>query len=115
MTIWFIYHRNHEPEARKVIDGLKEAYEIKDQGAAEWYLRVCIIRDRAAGRLYLVHDSYIEKIAKRFEATEAGQGFLGAGRLDFIYGYYDSSRRSLLGRSTLAPLAQPGTGASEGS
>lgn len=65
-----IYHKRDEPEARKVINGLQEAYEVKAQGAAEWYLGVRILRDRAAQRLYLVHDSYIEKIAKRFDLTD---------------------------------------------
>lgn len=65
-----IYHKHHTSEARRVIDGLSEAYEVKAQGAAEWYLGVRIARDRAAGRLYLVHDSYIEKITKRFDLAD---------------------------------------------
>lgn len=65
-----IYHKRDQQEARRVIDGLAQAYEVKAQGAAEWYLGVRIVRDRAAGHIYLTHDSYIEKIAKRFGLTE---------------------------------------------
>lgn len=65
-----IYHKKHEPEARVVMDSLKKAYEVKDQGPAEWYLGVRIVRDRAARTLYLAHNTYIEKIAKHFDLTE---------------------------------------------
>lgn len=65
-----LFHKDNEPAARKVIDGLNRAYETVKAEKAEWYLGVRILRDRAAGRLYLVHDSYIEKIAKRFDLTE---------------------------------------------
>jgi hypothetical protein len=32
----------------------------------KWFLGVRVVRDRAARKLWLVHDTYIEKIARRF-------------------------------------------------
>jgi len=65
-----LYHHKNKSEARKTIDGLCVRYEIKEQKNSEWYLGVRIVRNRAARRLCLVHDIYIEKIAKRFNLTE---------------------------------------------
>jgi len=35
-------------------------------GDVKWFLGVRVIRDRAIRKLWLVHDTYIEKITKRF-------------------------------------------------
>jgi hypothetical protein len=32
----------------------------------KWFLGVRVVRDRAAKKLWLVHDTYIEKITRRF-------------------------------------------------
>ena len=65
-----LYHKNHEEQGKQVIAGLKQAYEFKDQGDIEHYLGIRVIRDRKNRKIYLSHDAYIEKIAKRFNLTE---------------------------------------------
>ena len=41
-------------------------YEIKAQGPVEWFLGVRVIRDREKRTITLVHDTYIDKITKKF-------------------------------------------------
>jgi hypothetical protein len=65
-----LYHRDDELRAAKVIKSIKEAYELRDMGDVGWFLGVRVIRDRAARKIWLVHDTYIEKIAKKFELID---------------------------------------------
>jgi len=39
---------------------------LRPLGDVKWFLKVRVIRDRAAKKLWLVYDTYIEKITKRF-------------------------------------------------
>lgn len=61
-----LYYKDDEYLATKIIDSIKGAYELRDIGDVNWFLGVRVIRDRAARRIWLVHDTYIEKIAKKF-------------------------------------------------
>jgi hypothetical protein len=36
----------------------------------KWFLGVCVIRDRLLKTINLVHDAYINKIAKKFSLVE---------------------------------------------
>jgi hypothetical protein len=65
-----LYHRNDELHAAKIVKSMKEAYELRDMGDVAWFLGVRVIRDRAARKIWLVHDTYIEKITKRFELLD---------------------------------------------
>lgn len=65
--ILVLYHKKHSTKAEALIEEIKVAYELEDHGAAEWFLGIRIIRDRAAKTITLAHDAYIEKIATRFE------------------------------------------------
>lgn len=69
--ILVLYHKDHAKEAGKVMKGIKEKYELKDQGPAEWYLGIRITRDRTTRRIYLSHDQYIERIAKKFDLVDS--------------------------------------------
>ncbi len=64
-----VYHKSIEPIAEKLIQQLNEAYKLRDLGDIEWFLGIRVIRDRAEKKIWLVHDTYIEKIAKKFELT----------------------------------------------
>jgi hypothetical protein len=61
-----LYHKKNQKEAQEVIDGLKSAYEIRDLGDVEWFLGVRIVRDRAARKLWLLYDTYLQKVAQKF-------------------------------------------------
>lgn len=60
------YRKSAEKEASQLIKGMKEVYEVKDQGDVEYYLGVRVVRDRPQRRLWLSHDAYLEKVAKRY-------------------------------------------------
>jgi hypothetical protein len=45
---------------------IRDRYNIRNNGAIKWFLGVTIIKNRNAKRIFLTHDAYIEKIAKRF-------------------------------------------------
>ncbi|KAL2122403.1 hypothetical protein VTJ04DRAFT_2858 [Mycothermus thermophilus] len=68
--ILVFYHSSNEALANRVIRRIRSKYEVHDQGDAQWFLGVRILRDRAARKVWLVHDQYIEKIAKRFKLTD---------------------------------------------
>ncbi|KAL2267988.1 hypothetical protein VTJ83DRAFT_2834 [Remersonia thermophila] len=61
------FHRDHADEANRIMNALKAKYELHEKGEAKWFLGVRIIRDRPRRRVFLVHDQYIEKVAKRFD------------------------------------------------
>lgn len=60
------YQKSAQDEASQLIEGIKDTYEIKDQGDVAYYLGVRAIRDRQNKRLWLVHDTYLEKVAQRY-------------------------------------------------
>ena len=68
-----LYHRLHSARAQRLIEGIKAKYEVHDQGDVEWFLGIRVIRDRAARKIWLCHDQYIEKIAKRYELTDVSE------------------------------------------
>jgi len=65
-----LYHKRDQKAADEFVAGLKRAYELREMGPVEWFLGVRIIRDRAAKKLWLVHDTYIEKIARKFNQAD---------------------------------------------
>jgi hypothetical protein len=65
-----LYHKDDELHATQIIKTIKGAYELRDMGDAEWFLGVRVIRDRTARKIWLVHDTYIEKITKKFELLD---------------------------------------------
>ena len=48
---------------------LMNKYEIQKLGEAEHFLGVRIVRNRSQRKLWLVQDSYIDKIAKKYNIT----------------------------------------------
>lgn len=68
--ILFVYDKKRQHRFNQIATELKKQYEFRDEGEAEWYLGIRIIRDRSARKLWLCQDSYIEKIANRFDLTD---------------------------------------------
>jgi hypothetical protein len=69
--ILVLYHKTNASMGEKVIAGLKRAYELHDKGDISWFLGIRVIRDRKARKITLTVDSYIEKIARKFNADSA--------------------------------------------
>ena len=64
------YHKEHQEQANSIMAALKAKYELHEQGDVAWFLGIRVLRDRAARKVWLSHDQYLEKIAKRFGLTE---------------------------------------------
>lgn len=72
--VQIIYHKSNEKLAEKITKGIEDAYELRTMGDTEWFLGIRIIRDRGQKKLWLAHDTYIEKIAKKFKCTQGNAG-----------------------------------------
>ena len=70
--ILLMHHNDDRAAAELLMSSLMAKYRIEDHGAAEWFLGVRIIRDRAARTITLAHDAYIDKLATKFEVAEKG-------------------------------------------
>ncbi|KAJ6439138.1 peramine synthetase [Purpureocillium lavendulum] len=73
LTVFFfvddivLLHRSkHQRAADEFIIGLKAQYEMKDLGELKWFLGIRVLRNRAARKLWLCQDSYIEKIVNQY-------------------------------------------------
>jgi hypothetical protein len=65
-----IYHKDDERKAQEIISKLNEAYDLRDLKDIEWFLGVRVIRDRTQKKLWLVHDTYLEKVAQKFNLVD---------------------------------------------
>ena len=61
-----MYHREDEELIEAIIRGLYKAYNLRPLGDIKWFLGVRVVRDRAARKLWLIYNTYIEKIIRRF-------------------------------------------------
>ena len=64
--IVLLYRARHQDAADEFIVKLKSQYEMKDLGELKWFLGIRVLRDRAARKLWLCQDSYIEKIVNQY-------------------------------------------------
>jgi len=64
--ILVLYHRSQKAIGKHVIEGIMKKYEAQHEGDIEWYLGIRVVRDRTERKAWLVHDSYIEKVCKRY-------------------------------------------------
>lgn len=52
------------------MSSLMSKYCIQDQGPAEWFLGIRIIRNQAAQTILLEHDAYLNKLAAKFKVDQ---------------------------------------------
>ncbi len=45
---------------------LRAKYEVRELGEVKHFIGICIVRDRTDRKLWLLQDSYINKMAKKF-------------------------------------------------
>lgn len=60
------YHPTCRHRISNFITHLKARVEVKELGELNWFLGIRVIRDRSKHKMWLCQDSYIEKIAQRF-------------------------------------------------
>ena len=60
----------YRPRYKKGVDNfltkVKAHFDIKDLGELKWFLGIRILRDRAAHKLWLCQDAYIEKMVHQY-------------------------------------------------
>ena len=61
-----IYHARDSQQFESFLPRLQERFPMRRMKEANWFLGIRIIRDRATRRLWLCQDSYIEKLAAKF-------------------------------------------------
>ncbi|KAI1689517.1 RVT-2 domain containing protein [Pyrenophora tritici-repentis] len=64
--ILLMFRKEFEDQAMELWKVISSKYEIKAQGPVKWFLGVRVIRDRDSRTITLVHDTYIDKITKKF-------------------------------------------------
>jgi hypothetical protein len=67
---------NEIPMLESIKASLKKSFPIKDLGEAAYILGIRIYRDRAKRLIGLNHDTYIDKVLKRFDMEQSKKGFL---------------------------------------
>jgi hypothetical protein len=68
--ILLLFHKDAQEKALKLFQYVLDKYTIKFIGPVNWFLGVRVIRDRAKRTIALVHDTYIEKVTKKFGLHE---------------------------------------------
>jgi hypothetical protein len=71
-NILLAYHHNNRAAAEQLISSIISKYQIEDHRAAKWFLGVRIIQDQAAQTIILAHNSYIKKLAAKFDILGKG-------------------------------------------
>ncbi|KAF4413571.1 Retrovirus-related Pol polyprotein from transposon TNT [Colletotrichum fructicola Nara gc5] len=69
-----VFRDKYRDQARKIVDGLKAKYEMKEMGEINIFLGVRIIRNRKKKRLWLCMDNYITKICEEFKVDKKRRG-----------------------------------------
>jgi hypothetical protein len=64
--ILVFYKIEHKTQAQRIITQIKNRYNIRNDGAVKWFLGVKITKNHNAKRIFLTHNAYIEKVARRF-------------------------------------------------
>jgi hypothetical protein len=57
-------------EIRKIIDGLKGEYDVKEMGEVDRYLGIVVKRDRLVQKMWLNQTDFAESILERFSMTQ---------------------------------------------
>jgi hypothetical protein len=120
--VQLLYYKDNEAEAQALLTGIKGAYKLHDLGDIKWFLRVRVVRDQAAKKIWLAYNTYIKKVAKRFNLINRkclstplpffelkkntgkayNQAISRKGRISTIYSDYNSTRHYLCGFTALS-------------
>ena len=64
-----VYAPKHQERMKEFESRLMNKYEVRKLGEAEHFLGIRIVRDRSQRKLWLIQDSYIDKMAGKFNIT----------------------------------------------
>jgi hypothetical protein len=55
---------------RRFDQQLRAAYDVRFLGELKWFLGIRVIRDRGQKRIWLMQDSFIDKVAAKYNITQ---------------------------------------------
>jgi hypothetical protein len=65
-NVQVLYHWTNKDKAQLFINKLKNVYNLHNLKNIKWFLKVRVIKNQAAKKIWLVHNIYIKKISKKF-------------------------------------------------
>lgn len=71
------YHARNRNSFEEFKKALFEAYTVRDMGEIKWFLGIRILRDRSERKIWILQDSYIEKIARSFKRIDKDGKLIG--------------------------------------
>jgi hypothetical protein len=62
-----LVHPDHLGDHQQSERRLEAAYELRKLGELKWFLGIRVLRDWTAGTIWLIRDSFIDKVVKKFD------------------------------------------------
>jgi len=69
-----LVHPDHLDDHRQFEKQLQDVYDLRKLGELKWFLGVRVLRDWIAGTIWLIQDSYIDKVVKKFSLDQTSGG-----------------------------------------
>ena len=68
-----LVHPSYLSHHAKFEQELKKEYEIRSLGELRWFLGIRVLRDKPKRRIYLIQDSFIDKVTSKFEINASNR------------------------------------------
>jgi len=62
-----LVHPDHLVDYQQFERGLEAVYELRKLGELKWFLGIRVLRDWTAGTIWLIQDSFIDKVVNKFD------------------------------------------------
>ena len=69
-----LVHLDHLDDHRLFERGLEAVYDLRKLGELKWFLGIRVLRDWTAGTIWLIQDSFIEKVVNNFDLDQKSGG-----------------------------------------
>jgi hypothetical protein len=65
-----LVHPDHLDDHRQFEERLEAVYDLRKLGELKWFLGIQVLRDWTAGTIWLIQDSFIEKVVNKFDLDQ---------------------------------------------
>jgi hypothetical protein len=69
-----LVHADHLDDHRRFEERLEAVYDLRKLGELKWFLGIRVLRDWTAGTIWLIQDSFIEKVVNKFDLDQKSGG-----------------------------------------
>jgi hypothetical protein len=69
-----LVHADHLDDHRQFEERLEAVYGLRKLGELKWFLGIRVLRDWTAGTIWLIQDSFIEKVVNKFDLDQKSGG-----------------------------------------